>query len=168
MIWKLSTQAVATIKHFSTIRWVVAVSLIVLAADFIAPKLPKKPLAYYYFFSTAIYARHGELLRLTLASDQQYRLWMPLAEMPHSLLTGTLLYEDRWFWHPGFNPLALLRSAWKSYGHGAHQGGSTITMQVARPVVPHRKPQLQPNCVRLLRQFGWSCVIRKMKSLKPT
>ncbi|MEQ1486164.1 penicillin-binding protein 1C [Methyloglobulus sp.] len=96
-------------------------------------QLPPKPLSNYSVFSTAIYARHGELLRLTLASDQQYRLWMPLTEIPKTLQNGTILYEDRWFYrHLGFNPLALLRSAWMSYGRGAHQGGSTITMQVAR------------------------------------
>ena len=96
-------------------------------------ELPKNPLAKAYPYSTAIYARNGELLRLTLASDQQYRLWTPLAQIPDNIRIATLLYEDRWFYrHPGFNPLALLRSAWMSYGRGAHQGGSTITMQVAR------------------------------------
>lgn len=105
----------------------------VYAAGILLFMLPKKPLADYYHFSTAIYAQHGELLRLTLALDQQYRLWVPLAEIPKSLRTGTLMYEDRWFYkHPGFNPLALLRSVWMSYAKGAHQGGSTITMQVAR------------------------------------
>ncbi len=114
--------------------WVLITGLILLVAILVAfPKLPKQTLSNYYLYSTAIYARHGELLRLTLASDQQYRLWVPLTEIPKNLQTGTILYEDRWFYrHPGFNPLALLRSAWMSYGRGAHQGGSTITMQVAR------------------------------------
>ncbi|NOS73740.1 MAG: penicillin-binding protein 1C [Methyloglobulus sp.] len=120
-------------KGSSRIKWRIVVVLLLLITNLILAKLPQKPLSDYSVFSSAIYARHGELLRLTLASDQQYRLWMPLAEIPLSLRTGTLLYEDRWFYrHPGFNPLALLRSAWMSYGRGAHQGGSTITMQVAR------------------------------------
>lgn len=107
--------------------------ILLTAVMLVVPRLPKQPLADFYLYSTAIYDRHGELLRLTLASDQQYRLWMPLAQIPKTLQTGTLLYEDRWFYqHPGVNPLALLRSAWMSYGRGAHQGGSTITMQVAR------------------------------------
>lgn len=104
-----------------------------LSAAVLVGQIPKKPLADYYSYSTAIYARHGELLRLSLAADQQYRVWVPLAAIPKSLQQGTLLYEDRWFyWHLGVNPLALLRSAWMSYGRGAHQGGSTISMQVAR------------------------------------
>ena len=44
-----------------------------------------------------------------------------------------LLKEDRWFyWHPGFRPLALTRAAYKTYVDGDRQGGSTITMQLAR------------------------------------
>jgi len=95
--------------------------------------LPKPPLASLYPNSTAIYARNGELLRLTLAKDQQYRLWLPLQEIPESLRNATLLYEDRWFYrHPGVNPWALLRSGWISYTQTGRQGASTITMQVAR------------------------------------
>ena len=43
-------------------------------------------------------------------------------------------YEDRWFdWHPGINPVALLRAAWQWIRHGeVISGGSTLTMQVAR------------------------------------
>ena len=96
---------------------------------------PKPPLATLYTNSTAINARHGELLRLTLAKDQQYRLWTPLAEIPDNIQQATLLYEDRWFyWHMGVNPVALLRSVWMTYGNKARQGASTITMQVARQV----------------------------------
>ena len=97
--------------------------------------VPKPPLATFYTNSTAINARHGELLRLTLAKDQQYRLWTPLAEIPDNIQQATLLYEDRWFyWHMGVNPVALLRSVWMTYANKARQGASTITMQVARQV----------------------------------
>jgi len=47
-------------------------------------------------------------------------------------------YEDRWFrWHPGVNPLALLRAAgqWLADGRIV-SGGSTLTMQVARILEP--------------------------------
>jgi len=94
---------------------------------------PKPPLSSFYTNSTAIYARHGELLRLTLATDQQYRVWTPLADIPNSVQQATLLYEDLWFYrHLGVNPFALSRSVWMTYGKEARQGASTITMQVAR------------------------------------
>lgn len=133
MVWKYCLKELSIHKGSPRIKWLIVIILLFLITSLILAKLPKKPLSDYSAYSTAIYARHGELLRLTLASDQQYRLWVPLAKIPLSLRTGTLLYEDRWFYrHPGVNPLALLRSAWMSYGRGAHQGGSTITMQVAR------------------------------------
>jgi penicillin-binding protein 1C len=95
--------------------------------------IPKPALSSHYPKSTAIYARHGELLRLTLASDGQFRLWTPLDQIPAQLRTAALLYEDRWFYrHPGVNPWALARAAWTTLTRGNRQGGSTITMQAAR------------------------------------
>ena len=84
--------------------------------------------------STALYDDHGRLLRLTLASDDRYRLWVPLEEISPQLVEGVLLHEDRWYrWHPGINPYGLLRGAWVTYArHGHPQGGSTVTMQLAR------------------------------------
>ncbi|SIO48271.1 penicillin-binding protein 1C [Paraburkholderia phenazinium] len=84
--------------------------------------------------STAFYDDHGRLLRLTLASDDRYRLWVPLKDMSPQLVDAVLLHEDRWYrWHPGFNPYGLARGAWVTYvRHGNPQGGSTITMQLAR------------------------------------
>ncbi|GMU42492.1 MAG: penicillin-binding protein 1C [Lysobacterales bacterium] len=96
--------------------------------------LPHPPLSAAAPQSLAMYDRNGELLRLTLASDERYRLWLPLAEMPPRLVEAVLLHEDAWFrWHPGINPVALLRGAWSTYVSGvARIGGSTITMQLAR------------------------------------
>ena len=149
------------LKVSSRIKWLIVVLLLLLVASLILAKLPKKPLSTYSVYSTAIYARHGELLRLTLASDQQYRLWIPLVKIPETLRTGTLLYEDRWFYyHPGFNPLALLRSAWMSYGRAAHQGGSTITMQVARQLyrIDSRNPlgKLRQIVAAIWLEFSYS------------
>src|SRR6185503_13227103 len=54
--------------------------------------------------------------------------------MPPALVDGVMLQEDAWFrWHPGFNPVSLARGAWVTYARGgARQGGSTLTMQLAR------------------------------------
>lgn len=84
--------------------------------------------------STAIYDDRRRLLRLTVASDDRYRLWVPLDDIAPQMTEAVLLQEDRWFyWHPGFNPFGLLRGAWVTYvQRGNPQGGSTITMQLAR------------------------------------
>ena len=88
--------------------------------------------------SIAVYDSRGRLLRLVLASDDRYRLWVPLAGMSPQLIDAVLLREDRWYyWHPGFNPYGLARGAWVTYvRHGNRQGGSTITMQLARLLWP--------------------------------
>jgi penicillin-binding protein 1C len=82
--------------------------------------------------STAVWSADGELLRFTLAADDQYRLWTPLSEMPPALIEAFLLKEDQWFyWHPGVNPVAMVRAGFRSW-RGSRQGGSTLTMQLAR------------------------------------
>jgi penicillin-binding protein 1C len=95
--------------------------------------LPKTALRARAPESTAISARGGELLRLTLAADGQYRLWVGLEQMPPRLPAAVILYEDRWFYqHPGVNPFALLRAAFQDAAGGRRMGASTITMQLAR------------------------------------
>jgi penicillin-binding protein 1C len=95
--------------------------------------LPHQPLSSYRPGSTAVYAADGELLRLTLASDDQYRLWTPLAEVSPEYLQALQLHEDRHFRaHPGVNPIALVRAGFRTGTGGVRQGGSTITMQLAR------------------------------------
>ena len=94
---------------------------------------PREPLATRIPSSTAVFDEHGRLLRLTLASDQQYRLWTPLDQVPQEFVDALLMKEDQYFYrHAGFNPAALARAAVSSYSGGPRLGGSTITMQLAR------------------------------------
>ena len=84
--------------------------------------------------SYAVTDSDGRLLRLSLTSDEKYRLWTPLAELPQTLRDATLHYEDRWFFrHPGINPVSLLRAVWSSLiVRERWIGASTLTMQLAR------------------------------------
>src|SRR3954464_1395281 len=92
---------------------------------------PHAPLAARVPLSTAVWSADGELLRVTLASDDQYRLWTPLSQMSTALVDAFLLKEDRWFyWHGGVNPTSLFRAGFRTYGGSARQGGSTLTMQL--------------------------------------
>jgi len=94
---------------------------------------PRPPLSADVLQSVAVRDRHGQLLRLTLAADQRYRLWTPLRTISPTLVDAVLLHEDTWFRrHPGINPLSLARGAWSTYSGGTRIGGSTITMQLAR------------------------------------
>ncbi len=94
---------------------------------------PHPPLSSFAPLSTAVLAADRSLLRLTLAEDEQYRLWVPLEKISPGLIQAVQLQEDRWFYrHPGINPVALVRGAWATYAGGNKQGGSTLTMQLAR------------------------------------
>ena len=96
---------------------------------------PWRPLSDLVPQSTSIWSADGELLRATLAADGQYRLWTPLSQMSPALVNAFQLKEDRWFyWHPGVNPVSLLRAGIKTWRGEGRQGGSTLTMQLARLV----------------------------------
>src|ERR1700693_1491457 len=95
--------------------------------------LPKPPLLDGVSFSQCVRDRNGELLRVTLTSDQKFRIWTPLSHISPELIDATLQYEDKYFArHPGVNPIALARSGFGIVRGGARTGASTITMQVAR------------------------------------
>jgi Membrane carboxypeptidase/penicillin-binding protein PbpC len=95
---------------------------------------PHPPLSQGQPFSSIYYDRQGTLMRITLANDDRYRVWTPLEQVSPLAVKGLLLHEDRWFYvNPGFNPFSLVRGFWRSYvARGKMQGGSTITMQLAR------------------------------------
>ncbi len=96
--------------------------------------LPVKPLLEGTGFSRAIYDDKHQLLRLTLSSDDKYRLYTPLSKIPIQLVDATLLQEDQYFrQHSGVNPVSMLKAAWQTYAVKSRKvGASTITMQVAR------------------------------------
>jgi penicillin-binding protein 1C len=110
--------------------------LLVLGLLLVALRLyPKPALAEMIPHSTAIYAEDGTLLRLTLASDAQYQLWVPLEDVQPNAVDAVKLYEDRYYnWHWGVNPVALLRGVWRTLFGGSRQGASTISMQLARGI----------------------------------
>ncbi len=94
----------------------------------------KPPLLEGAGFSRAVFDRNGQLLRLTLAGDQAYRLFTPLADIPPSLKEAVLLHEDCHFYsHVGVNPVAMFRAFFQTYVAGGRRlGASTLTMQLAR------------------------------------
>ena len=92
-------------------------------------------------WSSALLSSQGRLLRLTLTSGGRYRIRLGLDEVSPEVVQGFLRYEDRWFyWHPGVNPVAVLRAAGLNLRRGrVVEGASTITMQLARML--ERRPR---------------------------
>ena len=68
-----------------------------------------------------------------------WRYQTSLQQVSPDYIEALLHYEDRWFYyHPGINPMALLRAALQNLRAGyTVSGGSTLTMQVARIFEPH-------------------------------
>jgi penicillin-binding protein 1C len=96
--------------------------------------IPRPPLLDGIDFSQAVFDEQHHLLRITLSSDEKYRLHTPLDQISPLVVHATLLQEDQYFfYHPGVNPIAMIKAAWQTYVLNTRQfGASTITMQVAR------------------------------------
>ena len=84
-------------------------------------------------YSTVVESAEGALLGARIAADEQWR-FPPCDTVPERYATALVQFEDRAFWwHPGVNPVALVRAAADNIRAGhVVSGGSTLTMQVIR------------------------------------
>lgn len=92
-------------------------------------------------FAKVIVAQDGTPLRAFADHKGVWRYPVQLHEVSPRYIDTLLAYEDRWFWyHPGVNPLAIIRAAGQNLLNGrVISGGSTLTMQVARILDPHSR-----------------------------
>ena len=92
-------------------------------------------------YAQIIVAEDGTPLRAFADSNGIWRYPITLEEVSPLYLQALLNYEDRWFWHHfGVNPLALSRAVFQYIQHGKIiSGGSTLTMQVARLIIPQSR-----------------------------
>ncbi len=86
-------------------------------------------------------AAGGEPLRVFLPKDGRRRHPVALKDVSPTLQRVLRFSEDRYFaWHPGVNPLAILRAGWSNLrAWRVVSGGSTITMQLARLAAPQAR-----------------------------
>src|SRR5882724_1770471 len=129
----LKRHGLRMLRRVIRTSWVRSLALLGMSVWFIWLLLPKPLLLDGISFSQCVRDRNGKLLRVTLTTDQKFRVWTPLPNISPSLIDATLRFEDKYYWrHPGVNPVALLRSALNLRAGGTHSGASTITMQLAR------------------------------------
>lgn len=104
----------------------------VFALDKVFPLPPQEP------YSKIIYAKDGTILSAYLSKNDKWRMPVHLEEVSPELLKAILEKEDRWFyWHPGVNPVAVVRAFFQNLITGRRvSGASTITMQLARMMEP--------------------------------
>ncbi|RYU81596.1 penicillin-binding protein 1C [Hymenobacter persicinus] len=96
-------------------------------------------------YSPLVLAADGTVLHAFLNPTQKWRMKTELREITPALRQTIIEKEDRYFYyHPGVNPLAILKAAGRNLtGSGRTTGASTITMQVARLLEP--KERTWPN-----------------------
>lgn len=85
--------------------------------------------------------RDGRAMREVRADDTTRARAVSLSEVSDDLEHAVLAAEDRRFFnHPGVDVLAVARAAWSDATHArVVSGASTLTMQLARLVRPHRR-----------------------------
>lgn len=83
--------------------------------------------------STVLFDKDSTLLGARIADDGQWR-FPPSEKVPVKFRKALLLFEDKHFYyHPGFNPVSLIRASWQNLqSRKIVSGGSTLTMQVIR------------------------------------
>ena len=124
-------------------RHVVVILILPLALLWLADRLFPLPLPE-DDLARVVLAEDGTPLWRFADHDGVWRYPVTPDQVSPYYLDALLTYEDRWFrLHPGVNPLALARAAWQNLSGGrVVSGGSTLSMQVARLLDPHRRDLL--------------------------
>jgi penicillin-binding protein 1C len=92
--------------------------------------------------STVVVDRHGEVLYEARSGSGARRSLLAAKHLPPQLVAATIAAEDhRFAWHPGVDPIALVRAAARNIRAGRTvEGGSTITQQVAKLLLAAHEP----------------------------
>ncbi len=103
-------------------------------------------------YGQIVYDRNGELIRMFLAADGRWRFRAQLDEISPELVDAIVASEDQWLrYHPGVNPVSILRAALSNLRAGQIiSGASTIPMQIARLMEP-RPRNLQSKLLESFR-----------------
>ena len=118
--------------------------------------------------------RHGRLLFEQVGTDEQWRRPVPLAEISPWLVQATVAVEDeRFFAHPGVDPLAIARALGQNLLAGrVVSGASTLSMQVCRMMEPRprtlRSKVIEAfRALQLERRYGKDEILEFYLNLAP-
>jgi penicillin-binding protein 1C len=92
-------------------------------------------------YSTVITSNDSTLFHAFLTSDDKWRMYTELHEITPQLKKAIIFKEDKYFrYHFGINPVSVARALVYNILKGKRtSGASTITMQVARLLVPKKR-----------------------------
>jgi penicillin-binding protein 1C len=108
----------------------------------------------------------GRLLRPFTAVDGAWRLPVTVKDVDPRFLQMLVAYEDRrFYWHPGVDPLALVRAIWQWARSGSIvSGASTLTMQTVRLLEP-RPRTVSSKLIEMLRALQLEAHLSKSEIL---
>ncbi|HRE43491.1 MAG TPA: transglycosylase domain-containing protein, partial [Terricaulis sp.] len=132
-------------------RWTSAL-IVFLLAVFALDLAFAPPLQRVRDVSPVVLDRSGEWLMAFTTREGRWRLEARLDEIDPEFQRRLIAIEDERFWlHPGFDPIALARASVSFARQGrVTQGGSTITMQLARLLEP-RPRNIGSKLIEILR-----------------
>lgn len=117
-------------------------------------------------YSAVVYSREGSVLRSYLTSDQKWRYFSDSKKLPKHIVDGlTCLEDQRFFWHPGVDPLALSRASFQYLKEGRIiSGASTLSMQLARMMEPKART-VKSKLLEILRALQYELRFSKKEIL---
>jgi penicillin-binding protein 1C len=118
--------------------------------------------------------RAGRILRLVPEAQGRKLVTLPQGDLPPLVVAAFVAAEDQRFWHhPGLDPLAIVRAAVTNLTHGRIvSGASTIPQQLARLIDPgprsyYRKLVEMARSVRLSLLYGKEEILRQYLNRVP-
>jgi penicillin-binding protein 1C len=126
-------------------RWVVLGPLVLCAAVLVAAWFSPLPIRLVEPPSTVVGWSDGTIAHVFLAPDDRWRLPTDLDDVDPAYVDALVRFEDkRFWWHPGVDPIALLRAVYVDLRAGrAEAGASTLTLQLVRVLEP--RPRTIPS-----------------------
>lgn len=137
---RLGPRARRILRRAAQIALALAVApwLLLAALAALTPLPPELEATEDHAVSTVLLDRHGTVLRELRAGDGARARWLPLSEAGDRIQRALLAAEDKRFArHPGVDPIAIARAIGQlAAERRVVSGGSTITQQLARTLVP--------------------------------
>jgi penicillin-binding protein 1C len=111
--------------------------------------------------------RDGRAAHVFLSDDDMRRIPVELERVDPTYVEALVALEDERFWdHPGVDPIAVGRAALSNIQHGeVVSGGSTITMQLVRLLEP-RPRTLRSKAIEALRAMQLELFMSKQEILE--
>jgi penicillin-binding protein 1C len=139
-----------TMKHHpdrSSLRWLaLAICAMVVAATLLVvyqglPDYRNEVQERRHRVGTAVLDRNGRILRLFPDGKGWMGLWCDGSLLPNHLKAAVIVAEDKRFrYHPGFDPIALVRALYVNIRQNKTvSGASTITQQAVRLIRPRQR-----------------------------